>query len=216
MPVPPRSGQSKSESQASRDWFVTLGLAATATAAAVSSFAGLRELAVVTGWPTLLAPLLPLTINSYAMTSVRVWLSISTRSQRARRFARANAIGAILLSLVGNAVWHLIAAKLLTVSWVIVLGTGSVPALALGLVTHMAVLRTHVGPSGPGDALSATGDSGGRPQYRDEDELLAAARVADAAYRAEHDGQRITRDELRKALRISGQRATELARKLRA
>jgi len=43
------------------------------------------------GWPGALAMLLPLTIDAYAATATRVWLAASTRSARARRFARANA-----------------------------------------------------------------------------------------------------------------------------
>jgi hypothetical protein len=43
---------------------------------------------------------------------------------------------------------------------------------------------------------------------------LAAARQADADYRASHDGRPITRDALRAALRIAGTRATELRRQL--
>lgn len=197
-----------------RDLWVTFGMAVAAISAAVSSFDGLRSLAIASGWPVMLAPLLPLTIDSYAMTSVRVWLSASTNSQRARRFARTNAIGAIGLSLAGNAAWHLIAADLLALSWVIVLGVGSVPALVLGLVSHLAVLRKQIDPI-PQDVPSTTHESGGRPPSRDGDHLLAAARAADAAHRAANDGRAITRDKLRAALHISGQRATELRRQLR-
>ncbi|HEY0409802.1 MAG TPA: hypothetical protein VGE42_05990, partial [Candidatus Dormibacteraeota bacterium] len=50
---------------------------------------------------------------------------------------------------------------------------------------------------------------------RTEADILAAAQDADAHYRAEH-GRPITRDALRTALRISGQRATELRRQLAA
>lgn len=41
---------------------------------------------------------------------------------------------------------------------------------------------------------------------------MAAARKADAQYRADNDGRPITRDALRSALRIAGPRATELRR----
>ena len=197
-----------------RDLWVTLGMAVAAISAAVSSFDGLRSLAIASGWPVMLAPLLPLTIDSYAMTSVRVWLSASTSSQRARRFARTNAIGAIGLSLAGNAAWHLIAADLLALSWMIVLGVGSVPALILGLVSHLAVLRKQIDPT-PQHVPSTPHESGGRPPSRTEDDLLEAARAADAVHRAEHDGRAITRDKLRSTLHISGQRATELRRQLR-
>jgi hypothetical protein len=214
--TPPRVPEGQTLLVSRRDPLVTLGMAVAATSAAVSSFDGLRSLAVASGWAVMLAPLLPLTIDSYAMTSVRVWLSATTSSQRARRFARTNAIGAIGLSLAGNAAWHLIAAKLLSLSWVIVLGVGSVPALILGLVSHLAVLRNQVDPVPAGDVLSTPLEFGNGTQYADEDALLAAARAADAAWRADHGGRSITRDELRRNLRVSGVRATAVLRAMRA
>jgi hypothetical protein len=197
-------------------------MAVSATAAAVSSFAGLRGLAVVAGWPLVLAPLLPLAVDAYALTATRVWLAASTGSDRARRFARTNAVGAIGLSLSGNAVYHLIAARLVTVSWVVVVGVGAIPPLVLGLVSHLAVLRAQVDPAGPESVLVAfqagssptsvrTGDG---PRYRSEDELTEAARAADAAYRARH-GRPMSRDELRRSLHIGGARATAVARRLK-
>jgi len=63
-----------------RDWWVILGMTVTALAAAVSSFSGLRSLAAATGWPEVLTPLFPLTVDAYAMTVTRVWLSGSTGS----------------------------------------------------------------------------------------------------------------------------------------
>ena len=74
--------------------------------AAVASFSGLQGLAHIAGWPVRLAWLLPVTLDAYAMTSARVWLAASTRSAAARRFARANAIGAIAASIAGNATYH--------------------------------------------------------------------------------------------------------------
>ena len=196
-----------------RDWWVILGMTVTAISAAVSSFSGLRSLAAATGWPEALSPLFPLTVDAYAMTATRVWLSGSTGSERARRFARWNAIMAIGLSLVGNAVWHLIAAQVLTVSWVIVVLVGAVPPAVLGLLSHLAVLRSqtealHVPPveddqDEPEDDAEAT-----------PDELLTQAQHADAAHRAEH-GKPITRDQLRKTLRVSTERASHILRELR-
>src|SRR5438067_844006 len=127
-----------------RDLWVSLGLSVSALSALVSSFSGLRSLALLAGWVPLMAPLLPLTIDAYAMTATRVWLADTTTAERARRFARSNAIGAILLSLVGNATAHLITAGLLGVTWVVVLCVGAVPPVVLGLVSHLAVLRRQV------------------------------------------------------------------------
>ncbi len=229
---------------ATRDPWVALGMTVSATSAAISSFSGLHSLALATGWHPWVASLFPLTIDAWAMTATRVWLAGSTRSARARDFARRCAVAAILFSVAGNAVWHLIGAHLLGVGWAVVLAVGAVPPVVLGLVSHLAALRKLVDPavpqSVPSTVLGAVpGDevtirqpgrpkalpqrrrgSGGRqnrPRYGSEDELLAAAQEADAAYRAAHDGKKgITRDELRRSLRISGERATAVLRKLRA
>jgi len=198
-------------------------MAISATSAAVSSFAGLRGLAVVAGWPVTLAPLLPLTVDAYAMTATRVWLARSTRSARARRFARTNSALAILLSLIGNATYHLVAAGLLTPNWVVVVVVGAVPALVLSLTSHLAVLRAEVDPAGPapdhlGPEAGPSPDSGRREdsfKTRSDAELLAEARSADAARRATF-GRGISRDGLRRELHIGGGKATALLRQLKA
>ena len=196
-----------------RDWWVFAGMAVTALSAAVSSFSGLRSLAAATGWPETLSPLLPLTIDAFAMTATRVWLSGMTRSAHARRFARWNAIMAITLSLVGNAAWHLIAAKVLTPDWPIVVFVGAVPPAVLGLLSHLAVLR------GQDDEDEATPFGTELLEHQNEadageDRLIEAARAVDAAHLSKH-GKPITRDELRKQLHISTERASQLLRKLR-
>jgi len=203
-----------------RDWWVTAGIAVSATAALVSSFSGLRALAIATGWSVYLAPLLPLCIDSYATTAVRVWLGSGALALRARRFARANALGAIALSVGGNAAWHLIAARLLSVNWVLVVAVGSLPPLILGQVTHLAALMRH--PTNPEaappvlPAVPSTDPVQAKPTaVRTRAELLALARQADAAWRTEH-GRGITRDGLRAALHVGAKKATELLRQLRA
>lgn len=185
----------------------------TALSAAVSSFSGLRSLAAATGWQKELSPLLPFTIDAYAMTATRVWLSSATRSAKARSFARWNAVMAITLSLVGNAASHLIAAKVLTPSWPIVVLVGAVPPAVLGLLSHLAVLR------GQNDEDENPPAGTELLEHQDEadageDELLEAARVADDAHLSEH-GKPITRDELRKQLHVSTERASQLLRRLR-
>src|SRR6266700_164073 len=97
----PAPAETRSGSE--RDWWVITGMTIAAASAAVASFSGLYGLAAVAGWPVRLAWLLPLTLDAYAMTSARVWLAASTRSAGARRFARANALGAIAASTTGNA-----------------------------------------------------------------------------------------------------------------
>src|SRR5215510_6253908 len=89
-----------------RDVWVAFGMAVSAVSAGFSSFAGLRSLAEVTGWASM-APLFALCIDAYALTSIRVWLTSGPTSPYTRAFAKRNAIGAITLSLAGNAAWHL-------------------------------------------------------------------------------------------------------------
>jgi len=225
-----------------RDGWVMAGMLIAAASAAVASFTGLRGLALITGWPQRLAWLLPLTVDAYAMTSARVWLASTTRARRARRFARANAVGAIAASIAGNATYHAVTVGLLTVSPPIVVLVGAVPAAVLGLTAHLHALRTlaedeDASKSGREDedgrgevddeSVPRDGTESGRKprtrssnrrrsKYRTEDDLIAAARRADQAYRAAHDGRPITRDALRAALSIAGPRSTELRRRLAA
>ena len=193
-----------------------------AISAALASFAGLRGLAQVAGWPDRLAWLLPITIDAYAMTSARVWLAGTIGNDRARRFARANAIGAIATSIVGNAGYHLIATGLVAISWPIVVLVGAVPAAVLGLTAHLHALTTGATPDqGPAPAPNdrpevRTRSRTGRAKRRTDAALLEAARKADVLHRAAHDGRPISRDDLRSTLRIAGPKATELRRRLAA
>ena len=211
------------ESSQPRDLWVMAGMLIAAASAAVASFTGLRGLALITGWPAGLAWLLPLTLDAYAMTSARVWLASTTRARRARRFARANAIGAITASIAGNATYHSVTVGLMHISPPIVVLVGAVPAAVLGFTAHLHALRTLDGTED-----GSEGEAGDRPRPRtrskpkrkpsprSEDELRTAAREADAAYRASHGGRPVTRDELRAVLKISGTKATELRRWLAA
>jgi hypothetical protein len=191
-----------------------------AISAALASFAGLRGLAQVAGWPDRLAWLLPVTIDAYAMTSARVWLAETLGNSRARSFARANAIGAIATSILGNAGYHLVAAGLVAISWPIVVLVGAVPAAVLGLTAHLHALTSvaapHTGSAPPTEdrPQTRTGVRTRRPKHRTDIDLLEAARKADAEHRAAHDGRPISRDGLRSALRIAGPKATELRRQL--
>ncbi|WP_329098196.1 DUF2637 domain-containing protein [Actinomadura citrea] len=206
-----------------RDWWVVIGMTIAAVSAAVASFTGLYGLATVAGWPVRLAWLLPITIDAHAMTSARVWLASTTRSAAARRFARTNALGAIAMSITGNAAYHAIGAGLIDLSWPIVVLVGAVPAAVLGLTAHLHALRSRIdAPHFVEDAPTTVPEDESfsrskrrvrRPPRRTDDELMDAARFADAQYRQIH-GRPITRDALRTSLRISTPKATELRRRL--
>lgn len=213
-----------------RDLWVMAGMLIAAASAAVASFTGLRGLALITGWPPRLAWLLPITLDAYAMTSARVWLAPTTQVARARRFARANAIGAITASIAGNATYHAVSVGLMHITPPIIVLVGAVPAAVLGFTAHLHALRTFVESEDvredkSEDEAVVTEDRARvrvrstakrQPRTRAEDELRTAAREADSAYRASHGGRAITRDELRAVLKISGSKATELRRALAA
>ncbi|MEV0177710.1 DUF2637 domain-containing protein [Streptomyces sp. NPDC050625] len=137
-----------------RDWLLYAGMAAVGLAAAASSYAALQDLAVRTGWWPQLSWLLPLTTDAYAMTAVRVWLGHSTRNARARAWAKANAIGAIVLSVAGNAVDHAIASHVIAVSWPLIVAVSAIPPVVLGLLVHMAHLRS-LPPASPAPSTPA-------------------------------------------------------------
>ena len=126
---------------------------------------------------------------------------------------------AIGLSLLGNAAWHLIAARVLTVSWPVVVTVGAIPPAVLGLLSHLAVLRGQDDedePPSPGTKQDQNQDEASAPERAadHDDHLFEAACAADDAHRAEH-GKAITRDELRKVLSVSTERATRLLREVR-
>jgi len=235
---------SNSDSSATQPqgWWISLGLGVSAVSAAASSFDGLRSLAATVGWSIWMAPALPATIDALSITATVVWIT-GAASLRVRRFARTCALLAILMSIGGNACWHLHAAGLLELNSAVVLGVGTVPPIVLGLCSHLAALRRVSAfaevPSGtkavPGPATESARDEGSvltdgtavpedpeqlpvpqpRPRVLTEDELLAAARRADDEFRKRY-GQGITRDLLRSTLGIGGQQATMLLRRLRA
>src|SRR5581483_344964 len=129
-----------------RDALFALGMAAVSLAAAISSYSGLASLADLAGWNHRLALLLPLTIDAYAVTATRVWLSPKTAGRRARRWAKGNAIGAIATSVAGNAVSHAAAAHVFAPTWPVVVMVSAIPSIVLGLITHLWHLRNTPDP----------------------------------------------------------------------
>ncbi|GAA5174942.1 hypothetical protein GCM10023321_79880 [Pseudonocardia eucalypti] len=160
-----------------RDLWSMSGMTIAATSAAVASFSGLRGLAAAAGWPEHLAWLLPVTVDAYAMTSTRLWLAGRARHTRTRRFAAANALGAIAGSVVGNAIYHALSTGLLTVTWPIVVSVGAVPAAVLGLIAHLHAL--HTGVDAPEVDLPDVPEAGEQAVPEAEKRDVPAPRVGD-------------------------------------
>lgn len=226
---------------AKRDPLVFIGLAVVALAAAIGSFGALRGTALLAGWSPDMSPLLPVTVDATAAVASRVWLSPDTPTEKARRFARAVALGAIAVSLLGNGIYHLAQAGYLKPGVWLVIGAGGISPLALAVVAHLAVLRgalpapAEVPATTPKPAVPAAQpvpvvvqERASRPlkprtrtrttPVADEpswDELVAAARDVDDRAR-QATGRPAGIAKLRAELRVGQTRAQQLRDHLRA
>ena len=125
-----------------RDWLTEAGLLVAALAAVISSGAALAGLARLAGWPAWLAVMLPATVDLYAITATRVWLSRRTTSPVVRRYAAANALTGIAASVTGNAAYHgLVAGAVSVPRWLLVVVVSTVPPIVIGALAHLTALR---------------------------------------------------------------------------
>lgn len=138
-------------------WFL---LAVVATAAAVLSFSALRDLAVLCGFTTGLAWLLPVVVDAGAAAGCLVWLATGgeggAQSAHPRRFARTLTIVLLASSVAGNAVVHGLTAYGLRPAWWLVVLVSAVAPAVLGAVVHLAVLVSaiaDVSPMGDSETL---------------------------------------------------------------
>ncbi len=110
-----------------------------ASAAAVLSFAALRDLAFVCGFAPWLAWLLPVVVDAGAAAGSLVWLG-GWSATSARRFARALALALLGLSVATNALGHGLAAFAIPPAWWVVVVVSAIAPAVLGAVVHLAVL----------------------------------------------------------------------------
>lgn len=114
-------------------------LVVVATAAAVLSFAGLRDLALLCGFTPALAWLLPLVIDAGAGVSCLAWLG-RRMPPDAERFARGLTWTLLAGSVAGNAIVHALTAYSLAAPWWLVVAVSGIAPGVLGAVVHLAVL----------------------------------------------------------------------------
>jgi len=132
-------------------------LAAPAFVAIWSGWVGLGEL---TGfgvvrplpgiWPSLelnTAITLPIGVEAYAAYALKAWLTPGV-PDRARRFARASAIGALVLGALGQVAYHLmVAAEVRTAPWQIITLVSCLPVAVLGMgaaLVHLLRTEDHI------------------------------------------------------------------------
>lgn len=120
-------------------WLSMVGLAVVLIAAAVLSFAALRDLAIAVRINAQLAFLLPVAVDAGAAVSCAVWLSPTGRRD-ARRFACWLTWALLTLTVAANAAatgWH---ALEVTPPWWAAVIVGAIPPAVVGGVVHLLVL----------------------------------------------------------------------------
>ena len=115
------------------------GLAVALAAAAVLSFAALRDLAIAVRVSTNLAFLLPIAVDAGAAVSCAVWLTPSTRPD-ARAFASRLTLALLATTVVGNAAQLGMHANGIVPPWWVAVAVGAVPPAVVGGVVHLLVL----------------------------------------------------------------------------
>ncbi|TDV40124.1 DUF2637 domain-containing protein [Actinophytocola oryzae] len=190
-------------------WYTWAGLAAVAVAASVLSFASLRHLAEACGTSGRLAWLLPVAIDAAAVVATRVWLARQAPAP-ARRQARRIALGAIVLSVVGNAVDHVLAAYRIVPPWWTVVAVAAVAPAVLGAVAHLVALV--VAPDEDHEVTGA-GEPGEPPLASPALQLLQTAEELVRA--AEEEGAPMGRETLAGHLGVTPNQARQVLAVLR-
>lgn len=84
---------------------------------------------------------LPIGVETYAAFALRVWLSDSTGSDRAREFAKWSAFGSLILGMAGQVAYHLMTAAGVTQApWPITTLVSCLPVVVLGCGAGLAHL----------------------------------------------------------------------------
>jgi len=128
-------------------------LGVVAVSAAVLNFAALRDLALLCGFTSGLAPLLPVTIDAGAAVGSLVWLGGWARP-RARTCARWVAVTMLGMSVIGNGLSHGLVAYAQRPTWWLVVLVSAVAPAVLGAVVHLAVLATEPAPADQPQVMS--------------------------------------------------------------
>ncbi|MGN9786613.1 DUF2637 domain-containing protein [Nonomuraea sp. ZG12] len=149
-----------------RDWWTIGGVGVVAAAAVIASFTAQAGLGRLAGWDAALALpggieislswLLPLCVDAYGAVATRITVN-AKYSAETRRHALIHAVGAVVVSIIGNAIYHALEADVLvlgTSRWVLVVAVSMVPPVALGALAHLMALcarddTTEPAPSEP-------------------------------------------------------------------
>lgn len=181
-------------------------LSIVAAAAAVLSFAALRDLALMCGFDEDLAWLLPVTIDAGAAASSYVWLASWTPAG-ASSYGRTLALLLLGSSVGGNALGHGLAAYSQQPHWLVVVGVSAIAPAVLGALVHLVVL---VGRPVEDQSDSLDRDDDGVDALIVKPGLQDAQIVADLREWAVDLGRRPTWKETTDRYVMGGQRARRI------
>lgn len=147
------TGSASMKNLTRRDWWMVGGVSVVAAAAVIASFTAQAGLGRLAGWdaavtvPGLgvdlsLSWLLPLCVDAYGAVATRITVN-ATYSPHARRHALIHAVCAVVVSVIGNAIYHALEANVLHLGssrWVLVVAVSMVPPVALGALAHLMAL----------------------------------------------------------------------------
>lgn len=95
----------------------------------------------ILSWHLDTAITLPVGVEAYGAYALGIWLAAARAPERARRFARWSAIGALALGMLGQVIYHLLAAAHRTrAPWPVVVVVSCLPVVTLGFgaaLTHL-------------------------------------------------------------------------------
>jgi len=120
------------------DRWTMAGICIVGAAGAAMSWTGWFLLAAMCGWSSRLAWLLPIAVDVYVVTSMRVWLRVAWVSPKTRRFAAFSTMFAVVLSVAANAAYHLMdSLGWRRAPWPVVVAVSGLAPLMLALVAHL-------------------------------------------------------------------------------
>lgn len=156
---------------------------------------------------------LPVGVEAYGAYALGVWMRPSAIPARARRFAKWSAVGALLLGMLGQVVFHLLAAgDAQAAPWPVVVLVSCLPVVVLGFgagLTHL--LRA--------DERGLGQPQASQPEMAHDLPVPEVATAAEAAGRAALEasirgGNPLSRNQLETRFRLTRAEATKLRAEL--
>lgn len=135
----------KRDAQSGSDPLATVGMCLVGAAAAITSFTELKGLAGHAGWKHYMDLLLPIDIDVYGFTATRIWLNKNSDAEL-KTHARFHAVMALLASMAGNAINHMLDANALSFGkniWLLIVAVSLIPPATLGALMHLVTMRSH-------------------------------------------------------------------------